>query len=172
MLTRRALVALAALVLVAGCSKTGDVDFTITKRYNNVNSTGGPFGPSVEHVDLAQEAGEAWGHRDKIKSVDLVGLDAKVTQINSGGPATVSGTITLVRGAQRAVVASYANETVSAAPHSVTETLNPGAMAIVNDALQSDGQFDVEYAGSSVGAINFNAEVSMHMKMLYKISVP
>jgi hypothetical protein len=172
MLTRRALVALAVLVLGAGCSKTGDVDFTITKHYTNVNSAGGAFPPTVQHVNLSTDAGEAWGHRDKVKSLDLVGIDATVVRINSGGPATANGTITFVRNTSRATVGSWANETISAAPHSVSVVLSSGAMSIVNEALHDDGKFDVEFAGSTAGAINFDADVSMHMKLTYKISLP
>lgn len=170
MVTRRAFIAFAALALAAGCSKTGDVDFTINKHYTDVASPGGTFGPTVEHVDLSSEASEAWGHRDKIKSVELVDLGARVTALST--PTSVNGTITLARGASRAVVGSWPSVTVSGVPHDLSVALNHDAMSIVNDALHGDGKFDVEFVGSTSNAVTFSADVSLHMKMTYKISVP
>lgn len=174
MVTRRAFVAFAALALAAGCSKSGDVDFTITKHYTNVNSAGGGAAYTYsDHVDLASEAGEAWGHRDKIKSVDVVGLDATMTAVHSGGPTTGSGKITLSRGTSKAVVGTWTAEPLpTTAPHSISVALNHDAMSIVDAALRDDGKFDVEVAGSTAGPINFDADVSMHLKMSYTIKVP
>jgi hypothetical protein len=181
MFTRSLFVAFAALALAAGCSKTGDVDFTITKTYSHTNNPpnpvnsggGGAAYTSNQPVNLASEAGEAWDHRDKIKSVELVGLDATMTAVNSGGPAYGNGAIRLSRGGGTPVtVGRWTHELLQTAPHSIAVSLDGGGMSIVDDALRNDGVFDVVFTGSTDAAINFDAEVKLHIKMTYKIKVP
>ncbi len=162
----RAAVAAASLaVALAGCSKT--TDFSITKHYTNVAvNAAGVSG--TQHVDLAAEAGSAWSHRKNVKSLDLVGLDATVTRINSGGPATVSGSVVLSRTGSAPVTVGTWSELVSAAPHTLSATLDRAGSALINDAIKGDGQFDVAFIASSSAAINVDSDVTLHVSMTYK----
>lgn len=160
-----AVAAASLAVALTGCSKT--TDFSITKHYTNVAVTAGGVS-GTQHVDLASEAGVAWGHRSHVKSLDLVGLDATITRINSGGPATVSGSVVLSRVGSSPVKVGTWSEVVSVAPHTLSATLDRAGSQLINDAIRGDGQFDVEFVASSSAAINFDADVTLHVSMTYK----
>jgi hypothetical protein len=162
------LAGLGGVLLLAACS--GNVDFTITKHFT-ADATGGTTYTDTQHVDLAADAPDGWKHRNKIKSLDLVGLDATMTQNVTGNATTGSGSIVLKR-------SGFADETVgtwtghaipAAAPDSIGVTLKPAAMDIINDAIRNDGKFDVVFSGSTAASIKFTADVSLHLKMKFKV---
>lgn len=170
-LAARATVAVASLtLLVSGC--TYDTDFTIKKTVDPVSSVGGstPF-TVVRDVDLAAEAPGAWKRRDRVKSLDLVGLDATVTSVHSGGPTTGDGSIVVSRNGTDVVVGSWTAEPLPAAanvPHSINASFNAAAISLINQALHDDGRFSVKATGSTAAAYDFAAEVSLHLRMSYK----
>jgi hypothetical protein len=162
----RVVVAAASLaVALAGCSKS--TDFSITKHYTNVAVVAAGVS-GTQHVDLAAEAGSAWSHRKNVKSLDLVGLDATVTRINSGGPATLTGKVVLSRTGAAPVTVGNWSELVSSAPHSLSATLDRAGSQLINDAIKGDGQFDVQFVASSSAPINLDVDVTLHVSMTYK----
>jgi hypothetical protein len=164
----RAVLAAASLTLaLTGC--THSTDFSITKHYTNVNVTAGSVS-GTQHVDLAQEAGGAWKQRSHLKSLDLVAVDATITQINTGATATFSGSVALSRGGSAPVeIGTWSEPFPSSAPHTITVTFNQAGEQLINDAIKSDGQFDVTFTASSGAPVNFNADVTLHVHMTYKV---
>ncbi len=168
--SRRAVLAgLVAVLGAVGC--TGSTDFDITKTFDPVTSAGSPAAySSPQHVDLASEAGSAWKHRSKIKSLELVGLTGTMTANHTGVATTGTGSVVLSRGTSIATVGSWTDESIPATPpHTISATLNPAAVAIVEDALRSDGLFDVTFAGTTGDPVSFGAEVTRHLKLKYKV---
>lgn len=92
--TRMVLGAL-ALATVAACG--GTTDFELTRTFQ-VQGTGTIAGS--ESVSLADEAGEAWDHRDNIDDVRVKSVVATITAVAPGNTAP-SGALegTLSRGA-------------------------------------------------------------------------
>ena len=171
MLTRRALLAALAVVLGVGVGCSGSTDFTITKSFDLNSTAGVPYGPYIQNVDLAAEAGGAWKHRSKIKSLDLVGLDATMTQrTDGGGPTTGSGSIVLSRNGVDATVGTWTDHPIPAlAPDSIGVVLDAAAMSIVNDAIHGDGLFSVKLTGTTAAAVTAKVQVDLHMKMKYRV---
>jgi hypothetical protein len=162
--------ALAALVLAAGCTKS--TDFDITKTFDPVNSAGGGAVYTVtQHVDMAAEAGSAWKHRSKVKDLDLVGLDGTMTANHSAIATLGSGTIVLSRaGLANVTVGTWTNHPIPAtAPDSIGVVLQPEGVSLIMDALKGDGLFDVELVGSTAAAISFAADVTLHLKLKFKV---
>jgi hypothetical protein len=121
-------------------------------------------------VDLAAEAGSAWKHRNKVKSLDLVGLDATMTANHTGNATLGSGSIVISRNGTDATVGTWTNHPIPAnAPDSIGVVLQPGAVSLVMDALRGDGLFDVEYTVSTVNPISFAADVTLHLTMKFKV---
>jgi hypothetical protein len=168
---RNSVLAAVGLVLAAGC--TGKTDFDITKTFDPVDSAGSPATYTLtQHVDMAAEAGSAWKHRSKVKSLDLVGLTGTMTQNHSGPATTGSGSIVLTRNGSSVTVGTWRDEPMPASgslPHSIGTTLEPAGAALVMDALKNDGLFDVTLAGSTAAAVNFGADVTLHLKMRFKV---
>jgi hypothetical protein len=168
--TRAALAAaLLSGVLGARCSKS--TDFSITKTFDPVNSAGGGVVyTATQHVDMAAEAGSAWKHKSKVKSLELVGLDATMTANHTGNATLGSGTIVISRNGTDATVGTWTNHPIPAnAPDSIGVVLQPGAVSLIMDALKNDGHFDVELTASTVNAINFAADVTLHLTMKFKV---
>jgi hypothetical protein len=168
MLSRRTLLALAA-ALVTGCSGTADA--TLTKHYAGVALPGGGRTYSVtQHLDLASEGGALWQHRSDLQSIEVVGVDVTMTRVNSGGPARGNGTIQLSRNGTTVTVGRWSNELLQSAPHSIGVALDGSGASLIEDALHGDGVFDVSLAGSTDTAINLDADVSMHVKVKFKLA--
>lgn len=160
--------ALGGLLLLAACS--GNVDFSITKAFT-VDSAGGTPYTATQHVDLSKDAADGWKHRSKIKSLDLVGLDATMTQNVTGTATTGSGSIVLKRaGAGDVVVGTWKDHPIPATgPDSIGAALDPSGIALITDAIHGDGQFDMVFTGTTAAAVRFNAEVTLHLKMKFKV---
>jgi hypothetical protein len=157
-----------ALVLGAGCTRT--TDFSITKTFDPVNATGGTPYVVTRDVDMASEAGDGWKHRDKVKSLDLVGLDATMTTNHSAVATTGSGSIVLSRaGLTDVTVGTWTNEAIPATgPHSINAVLAPDGVSLIMNALENDGQFSVTLTGQTAATVSFAAEVTLHLKMKFK----
>ena len=162
-------IAVVALVLAAACTR--NTDFTITEHFDPVNSAGGAAVYTyTQHVALASQAGSAWNHRSKIKSLDLVGLDATMTANHSGIATTGSGEIVLTRNGTNATAGTWRDHPIPVmAPDSIGVALDAGAVGLIEDALKNDGLFDVTFTGTTVAPLSFAADVSLHLKMTYNI---
>jgi len=83
----RLLVGALALATIAGCS--GKNDFEIRERYR-IQGTGSVS--ASEDVNLADVAGDAWDHRDKINDVKVTSAVATITAVAPANTAP-SGTV-------------------------------------------------------------------------------
>jgi len=161
---------LSGLVVLAGCSK--EIDFSLPATFN-VNSAGTPATYNyVQQIDLAAQAPDAWSHKDKVKDLSLVDVEGTVSYMASAST-TGSGTLwlrpdTATNSSQDVQVATYTNQPI-AMGQSVIVTLVPAALTIVNNALQGDGKFKVVASGTTAAAANFTVQVTLHMKLNYKI---
>jgi len=161
---------LSGLVVLAGCSK--EIDFSLPATFN-VNSAGTPATYNyVQQIDLAAQAPDAWSHKDKVKDLSLV--DVEGTVLSMFTPATTgSGTVALrpdgvTNNLSDVTLGTYTNKPISNGA-SIVITLVPAALTIVNDALQGNGKFQVVASGSTAAAANFTVQVTLHMKLNYKI---
>jgi hypothetical protein len=161
---------LAAVVSLAACS--GSTDFTVSKDFN-VASTGGVLYTYTDDVDLAAEAPQAWKHRSKIKKLELVGLDGTIQSVSAGSGTTGGGSIVLRpdggTGSTDVVVGTWPNTEPVVAPHSLSVTLSPEAVAVIEGALHGNGKFTVLLTGTTVASASFVANVSLHVKLTYKV---
>jgi hypothetical protein len=165
----RALAAAGLALLGSACTR--DTEFSITKTFDPVSSAGSPATyTATEAVDMATEAGSGWKHRDKVKSIDLVGLDGTMTANHSGVATTGSGSIVLSRaGFADLTVGTWTNHPIpAAAPDSIAVVLSPVGIDMVKDALKGDGKFSVTFQGSTAAPVNFAADVTLHLKMKFK----
>jgi hypothetical protein len=159
-----------ALGLGAGCSKK--TDFDITKTFDPVNSEGaGKAYTYAQQVDLQAEAGSAWRHRDKVKKIEAVGLEAVMTANYSAKATSGDGSIVLSRGPLETVtIGTWAGEQIPAiAKHSIAVSFSPRAVDLVENALKGDGKFAVEFKGSTADAVSFAADVTLHFELTYKV---
>jgi hypothetical protein len=159
---------LAVLVLalaLGGCTKT--TGFSITKHFTSVSLRSGQVS-GTGHVDLAAEAGGAWSLRSHVKSLDLAGLDATITEVSSGGDVTVKGTVILSRSGRDPVTVGTWSEVIpKTAPHTLSATLSDDGRALLEDALRGDGLFDVKFTAASSGSVTFDADVTLHVGVTY-----
>jgi hypothetical protein len=139
-----------------------------------VDSTGGVLYTSVQQIDLAVDAPDAWSHKDKVKDLSLVDVTgAVITLYSPTGGTTGSGTVwlrpdTATSSSADVSIGTYTNQTI-ATGQTVIVTLAPGALTIVNDALAGNGRFKVVATGITVATASFLVEFTLHMKLNYKI---
>lgn len=161
----------AALSLVA-C--TGKTDFTISRSVS-VRSSGAPATYSiVEPISLSTDAPEAWKHRSRATSIDLVAVDATITANLSGNATTASGSISFRpdggTAANDLLVGRWTNEAIPlATPHSISVVLTPAAAAVIENALDGNGNFSIVASGSTADPVQFNADLVLHLKLTYKV---
>jgi hypothetical protein len=163
---------MAISLTLAACS--GKTDFSISKSFT-ANSAGTPATySSIQPVNLPADAPEAWKHRSKVKSIELVGIDGTMTANLTGSATTGSGSIYLRpdggTGSTDVLVGSWANEPIPlAAPHSIGVVLSPAAVTLIEDALGGSGLFAIVMSGATAAPVQFNADVILHLKLTYKV---
>ena len=155
--------AFAGLLLAAGCS--GKIDFEVTKNFT-VTSTG-TYQTSNQTVNL-QDYPDAWKHRNKIKSVDIVGVDGKVIVTNAP-TATGTGRLWIRRPGGAAVLVGAATNHSLAQDASLTIVPSDAANDVINDAIRNDGIFEAYMEGSTSGAALFEVAVTLRCKLTYKV---
>jgi len=165
--------AVTGLLVIAGCS--GTTDFTVTARFTNVSTNAGTAYSKSVLVDLQAQAPDAWKHRNKIKSLKAVGLDAtadRVTSLPMSGSGEIRigpGTATTPADAGVVQVGSWPSETIAGVPHSISAKLDTTSLDVIRDALKGDGRFVVFLTGTTVEAENFDATAVLHVKLTYKV---
>lgn len=166
---RNVVLAAAGLALVVGAGCTRSTEFSITKTFDPVDATAATTYTLTRDVDMASEAGDGWKHRDKVKSLELVGLDATMTANHSGVATTGSGTIVLSRaGLANATVGTWTNHPIPAnAPDSISVTMNKDAVSLIENALEGDGRFSVTLTGQTADTVSFAADVTLHLKLKF-----
>lgn len=155
--------ALGALLLAAGCS--GKIDFEITKDFS-VASTG-TYATSVQVVNL-QDYPDAWKHRNKIKSVDILGADGVVTSTNAP-EATGTGRLYIRRPGGAAVLVGEAANHSLAQGASLTIVPSDESNAVLNDALRSDGQVETYMEGTTSQPAAFGVRATLRCRLTYKV---
>jgi len=172
--------ALASVSLLVACS--GNVDFSITKPFD-ADATGTPPTYSkAQAVDLSADAPDAWKHRDKVKSIDLVGLDGTLDSVVSGTVALACTVATPCTGSLRlradgapadgsrdVPVGSFSLTSFPATPHTITWQLSQAGLDIIDNALQGNGKFSVVAAGGTAAPIHFLGTATLHLKLKYKV---
>lgn len=167
--------ALGALALLAACS--GTTDFTVTKDFV-ANSTAAAGYQATQAVDLAADAPDAWKHRSKIKKLELVGIDGTVTSITTPATGGFTGNgeiwlfpdgVTSSSDPAAQQLGSWPNEAVTAAPHTLSVSLTPAAIAVLENALRTTGRFAVHVEGGTQQNALFGARVALHVKLTYKV---
>jgi len=162
---------MSALLLLAGCSK--EIDFSVPATLT-VNSTGGTPYSVVQQVALADDAPDAWSHKDKVKDLSLVEVEGTIVAIissatgNTGGGTVAIRPDTATTPATDVVLGTYTNQPIVLG-QSLTITLTSGALDIINNALQGNGRFKVVATGSTAQNANFQVGFTLHMKLNYKI---
>jgi len=172
-MNRNSLVARAALlsglVVLAGCSK--EIDFSVPATLT-VNSTGGVLYSVVQQINLADDAPDAWSHKDKVKDLSLVEVEGTIVGIISSATGnTGGGTVWLRTDAPTTpdvALGTYANQPIVLG-QSLTIALTSGALDIINNALKGDGKFKIVATGTTVQNANFQVKFTLHMKLNYKI---
>jgi hypothetical protein len=162
----RAALATAALVFVSGCNR--DTEFDIIKVYN-VQTNALAHGPEVQTVNLAEEAGSAWDHRDKLKSVTVKTVTAVASNVNPAAGTVGSGSAALRRGASDIPMGSWSGVPIvdgSLISAGGTDALNNA----FNDALNGDGQLAFVLAGNANNEFSATVTVTVHVEVEYSIS--
>ncbi len=165
-------VSLLGAVGLVGC--TGNVDFSLTKTFD-VISTGTPNTYSaVQAVDLSTEAGSAWSHRSHIKSIDLVSIQGTITAVTSGAGTNAIGSLylrpeTAVDPSQDVLIGTWSGTVPTTPPETLSVTLPPAALTIVNDAIHGDGKFSVVASGSTDGPADFTVQAILDLKLTYNL---
>ena len=159
--------ALASLLFI-GC--TSSTEFSVTANFSNVTSTANQQYTQIYTADVSGTS-----HADKVKSLDLVGIDATLTRVSSL-PMTGSGAVwigpsgsTSTNSAGVVQVGSWPSHTSSAVPDSITVTLGSGSLSVIQDALKGDGRFVVFLTGLTTANENFDATVVLHVKLTFNI---
>jgi hypothetical protein len=163
--------AIATLALLAGCE--GNIDFSVTKTFT-ANSAGSPATySSVQQVDLSADASDAWDKRDKVKGITLASIEGTITGVNSGAIGTTGGGSIYLRpdGATDAssdvLIGTWSNQPIIPAT-TLTVTLSPASMQIIDGALGGNGRFSVVMSGSTAAEVSFNADITLNLKLEYK----
>ena len=160
-----------AFLLIAGCSK--EIDFSIPATFT-VDSTGGTPYSVVQQIDLAVDAPDAWSHKDKVKDLSLVDVEGTIIAIfssatgNTGGGTVAIRPDTATTSASDVVLGTYTDQPITLG-RTLTITLTPAAIDIINNALQGNGRFKVVASGSTAQDASFEVEFTLAMKLNYKI---
>jgi hypothetical protein len=160
-------IAVGALMLstAAGCNL--DHEFVI-REVVSVDSSGAA---TVQPVDLAAIAGDAWSERNKIKDVDVKSATATLTAVGAGNTApTGSGTASLRRAAAPADEVLFAQAT--GIPIEIGQgyaATNLGALAgVVKRSLDGDGKLEILASGAAdSGVAQFDAEIVIRVKVTF-----
>jgi hypothetical protein len=150
---------IAALALLAACG--GDTDFTITQDYH----VSGAGISEARRVNLADEAGDAWDHRDKIKDVTLRSATATITAVNPGNTAP-SGSVegSVARPGQTPATVVDATGTIAVGTEVAGQNLG-AASDVLKDALKGDGAIDLEVdAAPASGTADFEVRLVLEVR--------
>jgi hypothetical protein len=155
-------------LFLSGC--TGSTEFSVTGEFYGVGTTANQPYSYTYIADVSDTS-----HADKVKSLELVGIDATLTRATSL-PMTGSGAIwigpsgsTSTTSAGVVQVGSWPSHTSNAVPDSITVTLGSGSLSVIEDALKGSGTFVVFLTGTTTSSQNFDANVVLHVKMTYNI---
>lgn len=159
---RRRLALAAALPLLAAC--TGTTTFEIREVFE-VDSTSGIH--DAREVNLADLAGEAWDHRNRIDAVTVRSATATIVAVGPQNDApNVSAEGTLQRGSGENLDSAQVVDALVPVQvgRSTTGTNLRDASRILERALDSDGVVSVELdAAPSSGRIQATIEVAVEV---------
>lgn len=160
--------AVATLAVATGCTRT--TDFSVRQSVDVASAGGNVPYTFTRDVDLSQEAGAAWSHRDHVKGLTIGGIDATITAVHAGGSTTGTGSIVLSRNGTDVTIGTWTGVTLPAtAPHSVDVTIHPDAASVLLDALRGDGKLAIKATASTAAPISFAADVTLHVGVTYRV---
>lgn len=164
--------AAASLALATGCTR--DTDFDLTQSFHIVTTANEFHG--VETVDLSQQAGSAWDHRDKLKSVTVTSATATITSVNPGNLATIGSATVALRpdgapadGSGDVPLGDWTD--VPVANGTMIELQgSPGLNGTVNAALEGSGILSFVVDATSDDAMDVDVEVRLRVSVEYSVS--
>jgi len=141
----RASIGALALTVLAGCG--GTATFTIEETFTidgvgNIDET--------LNINLADLAGDAWDHRDKIKDAKITAATAIVTEEYGNNTAdTVSGAVTLSGAGGAVTFAEGTNVAIADNAVYAVENGNLGPLAdTIKSSLKGNGQMELTTLGT------------------------
>lgn len=167
-LASRAAIAAASLglVVVAACSFKADI--VLTRSFTDVTVTNGTYDRAAQ-VDLAAEAPGAWKRRSNVKSLDLVAIEAAMTNNHTHVSVPVSGELYLERNGTIVHVGTWSKTIAANAPDSIAVTMPESGNALILDALRGDGKFTVRATATTAGSIDIDVTVTLHVGINYDV---
>jgi hypothetical protein len=162
----RAAIALAAIAAISGCTR--DTEFDIIKTYH-VQTNALSHGPDVQQVNLAEEAGSAWDHRDKLKSVTVNTVTAVASNVSVPGPTIGSGSAALRPGAGPDIPMGSWTDIPVADGSWISAGGSDALNGAFNDALNGDGILSFVLAGNANNEFGADVQVTVHVTVEYKV---
>jgi len=160
----RATLGALALSVLAGCG--GTTNFTVEEDIE-INGTGGAT--SSLDVNLADLAGDAWKHRDKIKDAKITSAVATILNVHGDNTATaVTGEAAIARnGSESTFAAGTVGPPLSVGLTHPAQNLDATAK-ILKDALKDDGLLSVSYTATPSVA---GAKTHLTVRVLIDVEV-
>jgi hypothetical protein len=161
-------VAAVAFLAASGCSR--DTDFDLKHTFHVHPTPPGLTYDATQTLDLASQAGAAWDHRDRLKSVRVVGAKAVASNVVPASGTTGSGSASLIPpGGAPIPIGTWTDVPIVAG--SLVEVAGSDALnAALNDALEGSGQLSFQLAGSASQEFEADIEVTLHVTVEYSIS--
>lgn len=156
-----------ALAVLAGCG--GSTDFTIRETFEIDGIDGGD---SDLTISLADIAGDAWDHRDKINDAKIKSAVGTITVVHPDNTAaSASGSATINRpGGAEVTVASTPSVAIAVGSWLAAEDLD-GTARVIKDALKGDGQLEVHTNAVSTGGslVHIDVEVVIDVEVEWSL---
>lgn len=162
-----------ALVFATGCTR--DTDFDLKKTFRvHPTPAGGLTYSDTQTVDLSAEAGAAWDHRDKLKSVKVGLATAVARNVTPASGTTGFGSAALLPdgGAPAIPIGSWGDPTpIAIVDGAWIETTGSDALnAALNAALEGSGVLSFQVAGGASQEFEADIDVTLHVTVEYSVS--
>ncbi len=170
-ITARAALATAALAAASGCTR--ETDFDITQSFDVV-TTGTSF-TGIQTVNLADQAGSAWSHRNKVKKVTVNSVTGTIATVNPGNLATLGSGAAFLRpdgapadGSGDVPLGSWTDVPITAG-RTIDLAISPALNTAVNDALAGSGILSLVLDANADGTMNLVVEVRLRVAVEYRV---
>lgn len=167
-----ALLAGAILVTASGCTR--ETDFDIHQSFTVRSSTTSFQG--VESVNLAEQAGSAWKHRDNVKHVRVQSAEAVITAVNPANAATVASGSASFRpdgapadGSQDELVGAFADAPVEVGTTLSLDGASPGLNGAIDAALDGSGVMTFLVSGTADAPVDVVLDATVRVTVEYSL---